>query len=213
MSVVALKVGFARGVSPDTWQARWKTFAPKSAIEFVAIDAVGLADELPLDSVDVMIERTAPGVTPIGFSSQPRIRHAIRLYAEGLALVVAKGHELANERIISAETARLCELIDHSVHHPGWGETTPWANPEFAPSTLSQALDYVAATGSGMLMPLPLAKHLASKRSHSIVAIDMNDPNVLDPTEIWASWSVDRDDELIQQFVGVLRGRTPRSSR
>jgi hypothetical protein len=35
----------------------------------------------------------------------------------------------------------------------------------------------------------------------------------LPETEVALAWLVDRDDEQTQEFVGVVRGRTSRSSR
>ena len=35
----------------------------------------------------------------------------------------------------------------------------------------------------------------------------------LDPTTVALAWLIERDDERAQRFVGVVRGRTARSSR
>ena len=67
-------------------------------------------------------------------------------------------------------------------------------------------------TGAGaILLPLPLARHLAGKRTHAVIPV--YDEKPLMGTQIWATWSVERDAGDVQQLVGIMRGRTARSQR
>lgn len=148
-------------------------------------------------------------------SSGPPTRRALRLYTEAIALVVPKDHELvetAGPRGPELDSGELdlVTLLDHPDHAPEWPAAAPWADPAHRPADLAAALRLVATGLGGILMPLPLARHLVSKREHAIVALT-GDP--LPGTVVWASWAAERDGADVQQLAGVLRGRTARSSR
>ncbi len=66
----------------------------------------------------------------------------------------------------------------------------------------------VAAAGTGVVV-LPMSVARLHHRK-DVVARPVRD---LEPTTVALVWLMDRDDELTQAFVGVVRGRTPRSSR
>lgn len=163
------------------------------------------------DLVDVMLERTAPGERPAGSTGEPRKRHAVRLYEEAVALVVSSDHELATERTVDPQSLPLFKLLAHPDHAASWPSPEPWRDPSWAPRDAQAALEVVATGAGGILISLPLARHLSEKRRHAVLPVEGDPP--LPGTEIWASWSVERDDPDIQQLIGIFRGRTPRSSR
>ena len=70
--------------------------------------------------LDVLLERVAPGQTPPGSDEAQRTRHAMRLYEETIALVVAADHELAKQPEVSLEDLALVKLLDHPDHCSGW---------------------------------------------------------------------------------------------
>lgn len=206
-----IRLGFARGVAPNTWARRWTAARPGSPLELVPVDvAYGAAPAAALDApVDVMIERTLPGRRPEQDEVAPR--HAMHLYTEQTALVLPRDHELAEETGIPVADLALITLLAHPDHPPEWGAPHPWADPALAPKHVPAALDLVAAGLGGMLLPLPLARHLTRKREHAILTL-IGDP-ALPGAGVWATWSVARDAEDVQQLAGVLRGRTARSAR
>ena len=69
------------------------------------------------------------------------------------------------------------------------------------------AVEAVAAGTGIVVLPLSLAR-LHHRRD--VVAVPVE--GVEEP-QVGLAWLVDRDDDLTQEFVGVVRGRTPRSSR
>lgn len=216
-----LRLGFARGTAPSKWAERWHTAMPGRPLELVPFEqafgrpsagAEGAA-EPPLDAV---LERCAPGARPVG--SDPgdpsRTHHAIRLYEEAVALVVPADHELAELVEIHHDDLGLVALLDHPDHAPEWPAPRPWDDPTWMPADLAAALALVATGLGGLLAPLPLARHLAGKREHAVIRVigeEGDDP--LSGSAIWATWRVDRDAPDIQQLVGIMRGRTARSSR
>lgn len=205
-----LRLGFARGVAPTKWANRWKSFFPETPLVLVPLTPAG---RLPAgeEPVDVLLERVAPGGEAESSSGEDRTRHGVRLYVESLALVLPVEHELAEATVIEPDDLALVHLLDHPDHAADWPEPQPWADPSWAPKNVRAALELVETGLGGILLPLPFARHLANKRAHAIVPL--SPVFELPGTEIWASWDRSRDDATVQQLIGVLRGRTGRSSR
>ena len=215
-------LGFARGIAPSKWERRWieatgrpielrpvsVTFGPAPSVNPRDPDAA---------PIDVMLERTGPGARPAGSGGEAPTRHALRLYGEAIALVLPADHDLAERESISpAEIQDLTasgelKLLDHPDHASQWPAPEAWADPSWKPAHAAAALRLVAAGTGGILLPLPLSRHLSDKRSHALVPVH-GDP-ALAPTEVWATWAIARDAADVQQLVGILRGRTARSSR
>lgn len=169
--------------------------------------------------LDVVIERTHPGSRPADTDGPNRTRHAIRLYREAVALVLPIDHELADPTRGGATEVEVADLdlvtlLDHPDHAPEWPRPQPWADPAWMPRDAAAALALVATGAGGVLLPLPLARHLAARREHAVIPVVAapGDPQ-LAATEIWATWALDRDAPDIQQLAGIMRGRTARSQR
>lgn len=201
-----LRLGFARGVAPSKWARRWaETGAP--ALELVPLPLSGrIAPEL-----DIALERVTPGSRPVGTDGPAPQRSAVQLYTEAIALVVAKHHELSDQVAVDAAALALLPLLDHPDHAAAWPPPVAWDDPAWMPRDASAALELVASGLGAILLPLPLARHLVSKREHAVLPLHPVD--AVPGTAIWASWARTRDDAELQRLVGVLRGRTARSGR
>lgn len=203
-----LRLGFARGISPNTWAQRWGQVS-SIPLELVPVNvAYGRREQL---ACDVMLERVLPGERPAGSTGPDRTRHAIQLYAETLTLVVAKEHELAELDSIALSDLGAASLLDHPWHPAEWPAPQRWEDPSWMPSTLPAALELVATGTGAILLPTLLARHVSVKREHALLPVTGIEE--LPATTVWASWDIDRDAADVQQLVGVLRGRTSRSSR
>lgn len=212
-SAAALRLGFARGIAPNKWAKRWVLARPEHPLELVPLPVLfgsgvtaghgGTDHDGSEPPIDVMLERARPG-------QRPEADHAILLYTEAVALVVAADHELAESDAFDTADLGLVHLLDHSDHSPDWPDPAPWADPSYAPENARAALDLVTAGLGAMLLPLPLARHLTRKREHAVLALRGAH---LAGSTVWASWAAERDDADVQQLVGILRGRTARSSR
>lgn len=200
-----LRVGFVRGTAPAKWARRWDGTGepPLEMIPLSDVDAP--ADR---ESFDVLLERAAPGEVPAGSDGRPRTRHAVRLYEEAVALVIAADHEIDSDQV-DLEALEAINLLDYPGLPGQWPAAAPWAVAELAPTSIAEVLDLVAAGLGGVLLPLPLARHLVDKHQHVVLPTAADLPG----TSIWATWAVSRDGEDIQQLIGIMRGRTPRSSR
>lgn len=114
--------------------------------------------------------------------------HRIALWEEVAVAALPKDHPLAE-----ADTLELGDL-----------EGEPRAPEQGDPA---MTLELVAAGTGWAILPHSLAR-LHARRD--VVAIPVTDAA---PTRIALVWRVERDDDDIQEFVGVVRGRTARSSR
>lgn len=210
-SAAPLRLGFARGIAPGKWARRWEG-AGGSPLELVPLP-LAFGPGADPGAVDVLLERTMPGDSPAGSQGADRVRHALRLYAESVALVVPADHELAEaERVDPADLA-LVRLLDHPGHSSAWPAPESWDDPGWRPESPEAALQLVATGAGAILLPLPLARHLAGKREHAIVPVVASSGEELPRSAVWATWSVDRDAADVQQLAGIMRGRTARSSR
>lgn len=114
--------------------------------------------------------------------------HEIPLWEEVAVAVLPKDHPLAD-----AESLTLADLE---------GEPLAPVQPDAATT-----VELVAAGTGHALLPHGVAR-LHHRRD--VVAIPVTDAPT---TRIALVWRVERDDDDIQEFVGVVRGRTARSSR
>ncbi len=225
-----LRLGFARGVSPNKWARRWAELTAQSGaapLELVPLDLTGRIERdyitrlklrnnaehgsLSEIEIDVTLERVSPGDQPAGTGGAEPLRSAVKLYTESVALVIAADQELAEQQTVDRETLTLVTLLAHPDHLASWPASQTWREESWAPKDAAAAIEIVATGAGAILLPLPLARHLAGKRSHAVLPV-VGDP-ARPGTEIWASWRIDRDDAEVQQLVGVLRGRSARSGR
>lgn len=199
-----LRLGFARGIAPSKWANRWAVVQPEIPLELVPLNLAFGSAKRP-ESCDVVIERAAPGQRPDGS------RHALNLYTEAIALVVPIDHELAEQESVTVADLALVSLLDHPDHSSEWPAPEPWQDPAWMPRNAVSALELVAAGSGAMLLPQPLARHISDKRKHTLLRVT-GEPALAGST-IWATWALDRDAADVQQLIGVMRGRTARSSR
>ena len=201
-----LQLAFVRGIAPSKWADRWNAVRSRRRLELMPVDAH--FDATPAQA-DVTLVRAMPGAYPAGSRDGVRTRHAVQMYEEAVALVVDADHDLAHEVNLDAAELDLVRLLEHPWHDASWPAAEPWADLEWRPKSLGGALEIVATGLGGILMPLPLARHIQNKKLHRILEVTGD----IDGTRVFATWSIDRDDDEIQELIGVLKGRTARSSR
>lgn len=142
------------------------------------------------EGVAVLLEREAT----LSFVRLPIEREGlsvIRLYAETAVLVVPRDSELATlEALTEAQVADLAQVAEYSPQRP-----------------VKDAVALVAAGVGFLRLPHSLARLNARK---DVVAIPIEDAP---ETEIALGWLRDETTELVEEFVGIVRGRTEASSR
>lgn len=115
----------------------------------------------------------------------------IRLYEELSVLVVSRDSELAQRESIS--TAELADLVGVVAYPPA--------------GAIKDAVALVAAGVGFLRLPFSVARFAARK---DVVAVPIADA---EPIEVAMCWLADSTTDEIDQFVGIVRGRTANSSR
>ena len=113
--------------------------------------------------------------------------HLIPLYEEVPVVIVPKDHPVS-----LFEEVTLADLSDENV---------------LDPAETDDAIDLVAGGAGVLFAPLSVA------RTHSrrdLVHRPLSDGT---PTRVSLAWLVDNPNELIEEFIGIVRGRTANSSR
>jgi DNA-binding transcriptional LysR family regulator len=115
----------------------------------------------------------------------------IRLYGEVAVLVVPRDSELGSlEAVTEERVAALAQVAEYSPQRP-----------------VREAVELVAAGVGFLRLPHSLARLNARK---DVVAIRIEDAP---ETEIALGWLQENTTDLVEEFVGIVRGRTEASSR
>jgi DNA-binding transcriptional LysR family regulator len=191
---VLLRVGFVTGVTPDRWARSWRERPDRPRLELVPLEASEAEASVRGGAVDMALARL-----PVDRDGM----HLVRLYDEVPVVVASREHPVA-----AYEELDLADLADEQFVGGPPADFVPTTDQlDFPPMTAEQAVE-VAAAGNGVtILPMSVARlHRRRDAVHRPV-------RGVRPTTIALVWLVDRDDETTQAFVGVVRGRTPRSSR
>lgn len=202
-----LRVGFVTGSTPDKWAATWRARRARDELVLVPMTEPEQEEGLRSGELDLALVRL-----PVDRAGL----HVVPLYEERAVVVASTDH------VVSAvEEVELEDLADEQLvapHRSGW--TPRAAQLAWPPMTTAEAVE-VAASGAGVaLMPMSVAR-LHHRRD--VVHREVTD---LEPTTVALAWRTDREDpgvgpdgeelepdDRIQVFVGIVRGRSPRSSR
>jgi len=186
------------GVNPDRWLRVWQERLPDVPVRLLHAD--------PPDAVAAL--RT--GGTDLALVRLPVDRdglHVIPLYTEATVVMVPKDHVFS-----VAEEVTPDDLADETVIRPdddlvGWSDVpgTPFAGGEVP--TTPDAVDLVAAGVGVLLLPQSVAR-LHQRRGLTARPV-VDSPG----SQIGVAWLVESEDDLTQEFIGIVRGRTAGSSR
>ena len=193
-----LRVAFVPGVMPDRWAARWRQSHP---IPLELVPTV-LADQFDvLDS----------GRAEMCFLRLPVDRddlHLVRLYEEEVCVVAGTEHPISAFTELSVAELAGEHLLVAPDSVTGWtADVTVVDAPDL---TTARAVETVA-TGTGVVV-LPRSVARLHHRKDAVVRPVVD----LGPAPVALAWlrTADPDRESVRQdFVGVVRGRTARSSR
>ncbi|RYB90449.1 LysR family transcriptional regulator [Nocardioides oleivorans] len=192
--IAPLRVGFVTGATPDKWARSWRA-GRRESLHLVQTTEAEQVDGVQDGSLDMAIVRL-----PVDQNGL----HCVRLYDELQVAVASREHLLAaaDDEVMTAD------LDDEQLvrpHASGWApsaEQLAWP-----PMSEQEAIETVAAGTGVVVVPMSVARLHQRKDVVSRVVSDLG------PTTIALVWRIDRDDEVTQAFVGVTKGRTPRTSR
>lgn len=189
-----LEIGYVPGVQPDKWLERWRERRPDVPVTAhrtgdPRADLAAAPGDRGHDVIFFREPADAPRSAPPGLLRIP-------LYTETMAVLAPKDHAIA-----AYDSLSLADL-----------EGERWLEPVDAvtasPDEVSAAVDLVAAGAGLLVLPMPYARSLSrrdviERPLHGVPA-----------TRMGVAWSPRREgEEMIEEFVGIVRGRTASTSR
>jgi DNA-binding transcriptional LysR family regulator len=196
------RVGFVAGVTPDKWARTWADRMPRRAL-----DLVSLADEEG-------VTRLHSGELHMCFVRLPVDReglHLIPLYDEQPVVVVSVDHPVAAYDEVDVTDLADEHLLQDPDTVPGWRDAATGVadgtRPPVPGTDLRKAVETVAAGAGVLVLPMSLAR-LHHRRDVTAVRV-----TGVPATQVGLAWPVTADDDRVEAFIGVVRGRTANSSR
>jgi DNA-binding transcriptional LysR family regulator len=191
------RLAYVPGATPGKWARIWSERYPDVPLALVQVPAAGACGVLRDGAADAGIVRLPVDRTYF---------HAIPLYTETTVVVVPKDH-----LVTAADEITLADLADEVVFHPlddvlGWEQ--PPGEPAFErPATTADAVELVAAGVGLLVVPQSLAR-LHHRR-------DLTYRPVVDAPQssVALAWPQEATTDLVDDFIGVVRGRTVNSTR
>jgi DNA-binding transcriptional LysR family regulator len=191
------RLAYVPGVTPAKWVRTWTERLPDIPLELVAVEAADAEELLRDGGADAALLRL-----PVDRA----LLSAIPLYAETTVVVVPKDHDVS-----AVEEASLADLDEYIVLHPqddslGW-EAFPGRPAIERPATTEDAIELVAAGIGVLLVPQSLARLHHRK--------DLTYRTLTDAPEsrVALSWPQEKTTDQVEDFIGIVRGRTVNSSR
>lgn len=190
---MTLKLGFVEGVTPTKWIRIWKERFADVAIEAFSLPQNAQLEPLSAapdadghaDVVLVRLPLDAPDALELS---------VIPLYSEVAVVVVPKDHAIA--KLDELTLAELAELAGESA--TGYAPGDP---------DLGIAMELVAAGVGPIIVPHSIA------RLHSRKDLTAKPVTDAAETRVAIAWPVDATTDDVEEFVGIVRGRTAQSSR
>ncbi|UQI44413.1 LysR family substrate-binding domain-containing protein [Streptomyces sp. HU2014] len=193
----SFRLAYVPGVTPSKWVRIWNERLPDVPLTLLQVSAAEAAGVLRDGGADAGFLRLPVDRTDLS---------AIPLYTETTVVVIPKDHVMAAVEEVSA-----AELADEIVLHPlddtlDWGR--PPGRPAFErPATTADAVELVAA-GIGLLaVPQSLA------RLHHRKDLTYRPLSDVPESRVALSWPEEKTTDLVEDFIGIVRGRTVNSSR
>lgn len=204
------RLAYVPGVTPAKWVRTWRERLVDVPLDLVAVEPGDAERALRDDEADAALLRL-----PVDRD----VLSAIRLYEEAPVVIVSRDHLLA--ALEPDEPVALADLADDVLLRP-LDDVVPWAGepgaPDDAPgppgqaalerpATTADAVVLVAANVGVAVVPQSLA------RLHHRKDVTYRHVDGVPTAPVALAWVAERDDDLIEEMVGIVRGRTVNSSR
>ena len=210
--VPGLCVGFVPGVMPGKWFTRWRE--RYSAI--APLTDVALAEGQGLASLDAFADMVLVRAEDEPEARNKKRYHAIELYRETPVVVLPKDHLLTV--LETVPVAELAEefLLQSPDEVPEWRDLSAdyrVENPRPLPQMRhrADAIELVAAGLGLLVVPMSVARFYHRKD------LTYRPVEGLDESPVLLVWKrevrEDAREQVIQDFVGITRGRTAASQR
>jgi DNA-binding transcriptional LysR family regulator len=190
-------LGYVSGVTPAKWARIWAERHPEVPLRLRTVAAADAAAEVRAGAIEVAVLRLPSDTSGLA---------VIPLYEETTVVVVPADHLLS-----AADEITAADLDDEPVLRP-LDHVVDWAdapgNPvEHRPETTEGAIELVASGIGVLIVPQSLARLYHRK--------DLTYRPITDaPTcPVALAFPEGPQPALVEEFVGIVRGRKPGSSR
>ncbi|MEU0130213.1 MULTISPECIES: LysR family substrate-binding domain-containing protein [unclassified Streptomyces] len=191
------RLAYVPGVTPTKWVRVWNERLPGTSLSLVGVPAAEAAGLLRDGGADAGFVRLPVDRTDLS---------AIPLYTETTVVVLPKDHAGAAVEEMSVE-----DLADEIVLHP-LDDTLDWERPpgrpaSERPATTADAAELVAAGVGLLVVPQSLARlnHRKDLTYRPLTGVP--------ESRIALSWPEEKTTDLVEEFIGIVRGRTVNSTR
>lgn len=193
----SFRLAYVPGVTPTKWVRIWNERLPDVPLTLVGVAAAEAYETLRGGGADAGFVRLPVDRTDLS---------AIPLYTETTVVVVPKDHLIAAVDEVTSE-----DLADDIVLHP-LDDTLDWERPPGRPAierpaTTADAVELVAAGVGLLVVPQSLA------RLHHRRDLTYRPVSDAPQSRVALSWPQAETTDLVEQFIGIVRGRTVNSTR
>ncbi|MER6840914.1 LysR family substrate-binding domain-containing protein [Streptomyces platensis] len=193
----SFRLAYVPGVTPTKWVRIWNERLPDVPLTLIPVPAAEACAMLRDGGADAGFLRLPVDRTDLA---------AIPLYTETTVVVVPKDHLITAFDEVTAE-----DLADEIVLHP-LDETLEWESrpglPALErPATTADAIELVAAGVGLLVVPQSLA------RLHHRKDLTYRSVSDAPASRVALSWPQEETTDLVEDFIGIVRGRTVNSTR
>ena len=191
------RLAYVPGVMPAKWVRIWHERLPEVPLRLLRTTAAGAAGLLRDRGAEAGLLRLPTDRTQLA---------AIPLYTETTVVVVPKDHVVA-----AVDEACAADLAEEILLHP-LDDTLDWERPPGRPAltrpeTTADAIELVAAGVGLLVVPQSLA------RLHHRRDLTYRPLSGVPRSTVALSWPQEETTDLVEEFIGIVRGRTVNSSR
>lgn len=193
----SFRLAYVPGVTPTKWMRVWGERLPDVPLALVAMPASDGVQALRSGTADAALLRLPVDRTALS---------AIPLYTETTVVVVPKDHLLsAADEVLSADLGE--EIVLHPLDDTLPWESLPGLPAVERPATTADAIELVAAGIGVLVVPQSLA------RLHHRKDLTYRTVSDAPQSQVALAWPEERTTDLVEEFIGIVRGRTVNSSR
>ena len=192
------RIALVPGVNPDRWLRVWEQRLADVPVELVHATPAEAIAHLRAGTADIALVRLPTDGDDLSL---------IPLYTEATVVVVPKDHLVTvADEIDAADLSDEIRIVpaDDQVR---WADAPGQAFTGGAVATTPDAVDLVAAGVGVLVLPQSLA------RLHQRRGLTSRTIRDAPGSAVGVAWVTDRYDDLIEEFIGIVRGRTATSSR
>ena len=192
------------GIMPGRWARTWQQRHPTTLLELVPVEDADQLTAVRAGEVQMAFVRDVEDHEGL---------HLIPLYAERSVVVLPREHPWAEADELDLADLADEHLLQDPAQVPGWADVSDEVRDGtrlVLPEMTTRQVVEVVASGTGIVV-LPMSVARLHHRK-DVVAVPVTD---LPEHPVGLTWprGAEEDDPRIEDFIGVVRGRTARSSR